>query len=103
MTMEDTYMTHPNSFNARSELKVGDKSYEIYRLEALHDEHNDVHSLPYGLKVLLENLLRTEDGVNVTAEDIRFLSSWEPRSKIGRASCRERVAVQEVTKSMHKR
>ncbi|HLR81855.1 MAG TPA: aconitate hydratase AcnA [Paenalcaligenes sp.] len=74
-------MTHPNSFNARSELKVGDKSYEIYRLEALHDEHNDVHSLPYGLKVLLENLLRTEDGVNVTAEDIRFLSSWEPRSK----------------------
>src|SRR5690625_5807481 len=81
MTMEDTYMTHPNSFNARSELKVGDKSYEIYRLEALHDEHNDVHSLPYGLKVLLENLLRTEDGVNVTAEVIRFLSSWEPRSK----------------------
>src|SRR5690625_5555320 len=81
MTMEDTYMTHPNSFNARSELKVGDKSYEIYRLEALHDEHNDVHSLPYGLKVLLENLLRTEDGVNVTAEDIRFLSSWDSGSK----------------------
>src|SRR5690625_64713 len=81
MTMEDTYMTHPNSFNARSELKVGDKSYEFYSLKALHDEHNDVHSLPYGLKVLLENLLRTEDVVNVTAEDIRFLSSWDPRSK----------------------
>ncbi len=74
-------MTHPNSFNARQELQVGDKRYEIYSLEAVHDAHHDVHSLPYGLKVLLENLLRTEDGVNVTAEDIRFLAGWEPRSQ----------------------
>lgn len=74
-------MTHPNSFNARSELNVGDKSYEIFKLDALHDAQHDVRSLPYGLKVLLENLLRTEDGVNVTAEDIRFLASWDPRSQ----------------------
>ena len=73
-------MTHPNSFNARSELVVGEHRYEIFRLDALHDGKHDVHSLPYGLKVLLENLLRTEDGVAVTADDIRFLASWEPRS-----------------------
>src|SRR5690625_1451233 len=73
-------MTHPNSFNARSELAVGDKSYEIFKLDALHDAQHDVHSLPYGLKILLEILLRTEDGTNVTADDIRYLSSWEPRT-----------------------
>src|SRR5690625_4954040 len=73
-------MTHPNSFNARSELAVGDKSYEIFKLDALHDAQHDVHSLPYGLKILLENLLRTEDGTNVTADDIRYLASWEPRT-----------------------
>src|SRR5690625_6539890 len=74
-------MTHPNSINARSELAVCEHRYEIFRLDALHDDKHDVHSLPYGLKVLLENLLRTEDGVAVTADDIRFLAGWDPRSR----------------------
>jgi len=73
-------MAHPNSFEARSEFAVGDKRYEIFRLDALADSF-DVHSLPFGLKVLLENLLRTEDGVNVTAEDIRFLAGWDPKAQ----------------------
>src|SRR5690625_4850837 len=73
-------MAHPNSFEARSEFAVGDKRYEIFRLDALADSF-DVHSLPFGLKVLLENLLRTEDGVNVTAEDIRLLAGWDPKAQ----------------------
>ncbi len=63
-----------NSFNARSTLQVGDRSYEIFRLDAVEG----VDRLPYSLKVLLENLLRTEDGVNITADDIRALANWDP-------------------------
>ncbi|MBT5947588.1 MAG: hypothetical protein HOG94_07955, partial [Nitrospinaceae bacterium] len=50
-----------NSFNARAEMKVGDQTYEIYRLDALKDK-GDIDRLPYSQKVLLENLLRNEDG-----------------------------------------
>lgn len=73
-------MSHPNSFKARHELSVGSQSYQIYQLSALQDQGMDVHRLPYGLKILLENLLRTEDGVNVTADDIRFLANWDPNA-----------------------
>jgi aconitate hydratase len=62
-----------NSFGAKSRLQVGDESYQIFRLDAL--EGSD--SLPYSLKILLENLLRTEDGANITADDIRALAGWE--------------------------
>src|SRR4029453_10479738 len=62
-----------NSFGAKSTLQVGDESYQIFRLDAL--EGSD--SLPYSLKILLENLLRTEDGANITADDIRALAGWE--------------------------
>jgi aconitate hydratase len=62
-----------NSFNAHGELKVGDNSYEIYRLSAV--EGSD--TLPYSLKVLLENLLRTEDGANITKDHISALGSWK--------------------------
>src|SRR6476646_12127637 len=62
-----------NSFNAHGELKVGDQSYEVYRLSAV--EGSD--TLPYSLKVLLENLLRTEDGANITADHIRALGAWD--------------------------
>jgi aconitate hydratase len=62
-----------NSFNAHGELKVGDNSYEIYRLSAV--EGSD--TLPYSLKVLLENLLRTEDGANITKDHITALGSWK--------------------------
>jgi aconitate hydratase len=65
-----------NSFKARSSLAVGDRSYEILSLAALPREK--VARLPYSLKVLLENLLRFEDGVNVTRNDIEALLAWDP-------------------------
>ena len=63
-----------NSFDARGTLEVGDESYEIYRLSAVPG----TESLPYSLKVLAENLLRTEDGANVTADHINALANWDP-------------------------
>jgi aconitate hydratase len=65
-----------NSFNARTTLKVGDRSYDIWSLAAL--PRDKVARLPYSLKILLENLLRFEDGVNVTRADIDALLSWDP-------------------------
>ncbi|HEU5152021.1 MAG TPA: hypothetical protein VFU19_16110, partial [Iamia sp.] len=64
-----------DSFGARRSLSVGDQSVDIFALDAATD---DVGRLPYGLKVLLENLLRTEDGVKVTADDVRGLADWQP-------------------------
>ncbi|NUR09442.1 MAG: aconitate hydratase AcnA [Nocardioidaceae bacterium] len=66
-----------DSFGAKGTLEVGDKSYEIFRLSAVQGEGLDVDSLPYSLKVLLENLLRTEDGANITADDIKALAGWD--------------------------
>ena len=65
-----------NSFDARADLEVGGRSYEIYRLDALQEKF-DVARLPFSLKVLLENLLRNEDGVAVRKEDIEALASWD--------------------------
>ncbi|HET9106335.1 MAG TPA: aconitate hydratase AcnA [Steroidobacteraceae bacterium] len=65
-----------NSFKARSSLAVGNRSYEIFSLAALPREK--VARLPYSLKILLENLLRFEDGVNVTRKDIEALLAWDP-------------------------
>src|SRR5690242_14150172 len=65
-----------NSFRARSTLKTGDRSYEIWSLAALPQEK--LARLPYSLKVLLENLLRFEDGVSVTRKDIEALLEWDP-------------------------
>jgi aconitate hydratase len=67
-----------NSFNARSTLNVGNRSYEIYSLAALPADK--VARLPYSLKILLENLLRFEDGVNVTRKDIDALLNWDPKA-----------------------
>ena len=69
-----------NSFNARTTLKVSDKQYEIYALDVLSDKF-DLQRLPYCLKVLLENLLRHEDGTNVTQEDIMALANWDPKAE----------------------
>jgi aconitate hydratase A / 2-methylisocitrate dehydratase len=69
-----------SSFDARGELRVGDRTYEIYRLSAVEGAER----LPYSLKVLLENLLRTEDGVRTTADDIRALAEWDPRDEPNR-------------------
>jgi aconitate hydratase len=62
-----------DSYGARGTLKVGDESYDIFRLDAVPG----VERLPYSLKILAENLLRTEDGVNITADDIGALAGWE--------------------------
>ncbi|MET0317170.1 MAG: aconitate hydratase AcnA, partial [Rhodococcus fascians] len=68
-------MTASNdSFGAKGTLEVGDNSYEIFRLSALPG----AEKLPYALKVLAENLLRTEDGANITADHIRSIASWDP-------------------------
>src|SRR5829696_1334176 len=87
-----------NSFDERSELQVGDRSFEIYRLDALQSKF-DVARLPFSLKVLLENLLRNEDGVGVRAEDIEALASWdhaaEPSKEI--AFTPARVVMQDFT------
>ena len=66
-----------NSLGARGTLEVGDRSYQIARLSAA----GDTSRLPFSLKVLLENLLRTEDGANITVSDIRALVDWEPAAE----------------------
>ncbi len=70
-------MPSVDSFGAKGTLDVQGKSYEIYRLKSVADEGLDVDGLPYSLKILLENLLRTEDGANITADDIRALAGWD--------------------------
>jgi aconitate hydratase len=65
-----------NSFRARSTLKAGERTYEIWSLAALPQDK--VARLPYSLKILLENLLRCEDGVSVTRADIEALLAWDP-------------------------
>ena len=67
-----------DSFKARTTLKVGQRSYQICGLGAL--ETKNVHRLPFSLKILLENLLRFEDGVNVKKSDIEALLSWDPKA-----------------------
>ncbi|TKT03307.1 aconitate hydratase [Streptomyces lasalocidi] len=66
-----------NSFDARSTLQVGDESYEIFRLDKVEGSAR----LPYSLKVLLENLLRTEDGANITADHIRAVGGWDSQAQ----------------------
>jgi aconitate hydratase len=70
-------MASKDSFGARSTLAVGDRSYEVFRLDAVEGSAD----LPYSLKVLLENLLRTEDGANITADDVRALAGWDPSAE----------------------
>jgi aconitate hydratase len=87
-----------NSYDAKATLEVGDRSFEIFRLDALQSKF-DVARLPYSLKVLLENLLRNEDGDSIRAEDIEALASWdahaEPSEEI--AFTPARVLMQDFT------
>jgi aconitate hydratase len=69
-------VTSPDSFGARATLEVGGRSYEIFRLDALQQGF-DVARLPYSLKVLLENVLRLEDGRSVTKTDVEAIASWD--------------------------
>ena len=70
-------MSNVDTFKSKSTLTVGDKDYEIYRL----DKVKGSEKLPFSLKVLLENLLRTEDGANITSEHIEALGSWDPSAE----------------------
>jgi len=99
MIKEKNVMKSMDSFGARSVLEVGEQSYRIYRLDALKDEGLDVASLPYGLKILLENLLRTENGKDITAADIRALAGWDPQAQPDReiAFTPARVVLQDFT------
>jgi aconitate hydratase len=87
-----------NSFDAKATLVVGERSFEIFRLDALQASH-DVARLPFSLKVLLENLLRNEDGESIRARDIEALASWnanaEPSEEI--AFTPARVVMQDFT------
>ena len=91
-------MTHPDSFGARSTLTVSDTEHEIFRLDALQ-EHYDVARLPYTLRILLENVLRREDGETVTTADVEAVARWnasaEPSDEVTFAPAR--VLLQDFT------
>ena len=70
-------MASQDSFGAKGTLDVDGQSYEIFRLDAVEGEGLDVASLPFSLKVLLENLLRTEDGADITADHIKAIAGWD--------------------------
>jgi aconitate hydratase len=88
-----------NSYASRATLKSGNNSYTIYRLPALDARGFNLSRLPFSLKILLENLLRREDGVNVTAGDIEFLAKWDAKAEPSReiAYMPARVLMQDFT------
>jgi len=88
-----------NSFASRASLTSGQHSYTIYRLPALTARGFNLSRLPFSLKILLENLLRREDGVNVTASDIEFLANWDAKAEPSReiAYMPARVLMQDFT------
>ena len=88
-----------NTFNSRSKLRVGNREYEIYRLSAVDQQVGSTKQLPYSMRILLENLLRTENGRSVTADDIRFIAGWKPEAVPDReiAFTPARVLMQDFT------
>ncbi|HTD95454.1 MAG TPA: aconitate hydratase [Edaphobacter sp.] len=91
--------THPDSFQSQSTLTSGSTICQIFRLQSLTATGVDLTRLPFSLRVLLENLLRHEDGRSVTADDIRFLASWDPKAEPSReiAYMPARVLMQDFT------
>ena len=89
----------PNSFKTLSTLQAGGQAFQYYRLDALREHGLNVSKLPFSLKVLLENLLRYEDGVTVTADDIKGLAAWNPQKEPDReiAFRPSRVLLQDFT------
>src|SRR5580692_12411636 len=88
-----------NSFSSKAVLTSGNRSYTIYRLPALTARGFNLARLPFSLKILLENLLRREDGVNVTSGDICFLATWKADAEPSReiAYMPARVLMQDFT------
>src|SRR6516165_8816110 len=88
-----------DSFGSRSSLRVNGRDYEIYRLDALDKQGISTRHLPFSLRILLENLLRTEDGRNVSKDDIRALAAWNCESRPDKeiAFTPSRVLMQDFT------
>src|SRR5215471_15817988 len=88
-----------NSFNARATLRAAGREFEIYRLDALDKQGLSTRRLPYSLRILLENLLRTEGLGSVSADDIRFLAAWKAKEAPSReiAFTPARVLMQDFT------
>jgi aconitate hydratase len=77
MSPESPTDAHPNTFGARTDLTVGDRTYEIFNIKApALAERHDIDRLPYSIKVILENLLRHEDGPHVSADDVVAVAAW---------------------------
>ncbi len=91
--------THPDSFHSAATLTSGSQTVNLFRLDALSKDGVDLARLPFSLRILLENLLRNEDGRTVTADDIRFLARWDPKAEPSReiAYMPARVLMQDFT------
>jgi aconitate hydratase len=89
----------PDSYSALSTLRVDGQTIQYYRLDALREAGLDISRLPFSLKILLENLVRHEDGITVTADDIKALASWKPTAEPDReiAFRPSRVLLQDFT------
>ena len=90
---------HPDSFHSAATLTSGSTTVNLFRLKALEETGTDLTRLPFSLRILLENLLRHEDGRTVTADDIHFLASWDPKAEPSReiAYMPARVLMQDFT------
>ncbi|HZY84910.1 MAG TPA: aconitase family protein, partial [Gemmataceae bacterium] len=88
-----------NHFGSQALLRVGDQDYTIFRLDAVTKAHPEAARLPFSLKVLLENLLRTEDGAAVRAEDVKALATWDAKAQPSKeiAFTPARVLLQDFT------
>src|SRR5262249_55598815 len=88
-----------NSFGTQGTLHVGDRAYTIFRLSTIYQKFPKAERLPFALKILLENLLRTEDGTTVRAEDIEALANWQPKEEPHReiSFTPSRVLLQDFT------
>ena len=96
-----TPVQHPDSFHSAATLTRGATAVHFFRLQSLAESNHSIElaRLPYSLRILLENLLRHEDGRTVTADDIRFLANWDPRAEPSReiAFMPARVLMQDFT------
>ena len=90
---------HPDSFHSASTLTSGDQTVNLFRLKSLEAAGVKLTRLPFSLRILLENLLRHEDGRTVTADDIKFLANWDPKAEPSReiAYMPARVLMQDFT------
>ncbi|HEU4615030.1 MAG TPA: aconitate hydratase, partial [Kofleriaceae bacterium] len=72
-----------NSFSSKAHISVGHQNVDLYRLDALVKQKvGDVETLPYSLRILLENVLRYEDGKTVQAADVQAVASWNPKHRV---------------------